>query len=110
MKRSKSYPTYTCNDRRSWKEKWLAEQWGRHLINLCANGVHKVLKVDDIEQLHRDIDKEPIIKNSMADISALMVATFEKFLSPVLVVCHMVNNTEGFVTSKTSKQEEPENE
>ena len=29
---------------------------GRHLINLYSNGVHKVLKIDDIEQLRRDIE------------------------------------------------------
>ena len=32
---------------------------GRHLINLYSNGVSKVLKIDDIEQLRRDIDEDP---------------------------------------------------
>ena len=43
---------------------------GRHLINLYSNGVSKVLKIDDIEQLHRDIDEDPMIKDLMADIVA----------------------------------------
>ena len=51
---------------------------GRHLNNLYSNGVSKVLKIDDIEQLRRDIDKDPIIKDSMADIGVLMVTAFEK--------------------------------
>ena len=32
---------------------------GRHFINLYSNGVSKVLKIDDIEQLRRDIDEDP---------------------------------------------------
>ena len=44
----------------------------------------------------------------MVDIGALMVTTFGKWLSPVLVACHMANHTEVFVTAKTTKQEEQE--
>ena len=77
---------------------------GRHLINLYSNGIHKVLKINNIEQLRRDINEDPIIKDSMADIGSLMLSTFGKWLSPVLVACHTTNHTEGFVT----KQEEPE--
>ena len=32
---------------------------GRHLINLYFKQVCKVLKIDDIDQLHRDIDEDP---------------------------------------------------
>ena len=46
----------------------------------------------------------------MADIGILMVSTFGKWLSPILVACHTANHTEGFVTTKTSKQEELEEE
>ena len=75
---------------------------GGHLIKLYSNGVSKVLKIDDIEQLCRDIDEDPIIKDSMADIGALMVSTFGKWLSPVLIACHTANHTKGFVTAETT--------
>ena len=78
---------------------------GRYLINLYSNGVCKVLKVDDIEQLRKDIDEDPIIKDSMADISASMVTTFRKWLSPVLVACHTANHIEGFVRTTKQKDE-----
>ena len=55
---------------------------GSHFINLYLNGLSKVLKIDDIEQLRRDIDEDPIIKDSMADIGILMVSTFGKWSSP----------------------------
>ena len=42
----------------------------------------------------------------MADIGALMVAMFGKWLSPALVACHTANYTKGFVTAKTTKQEQ----
>ena len=35
---------------------------GRHFIKLYSNGVSKVLKIDDIEQLRRDIDEDPLSK------------------------------------------------
>ena len=53
-----------------------------HFINPYSNGVSKLLKIDDIEQLPRDIDEDPIIKDSMADIGILMISTFGK-LGPV---------------------------
>ena len=34
----------------------------------------------------------------MADIGALMVSTFRKWLSPILIACHTANHTQGFVT------------
>ena len=61
---------------------------GRHLINLYSNGVCKVLKIDDIEQLRREtLMKTQSSKDSMADIGLLMVTTFEKWLSPILIAC-----------------------
>ena len=38
---------------------------GRHLINLYSNTVHKVLKINDVEQLHRDINEDLIIKDTI---------------------------------------------
>ena len=81
---------------------------GRHFINLYSNRVSKVLKIDNIEQLRRDFGKDPIIKDSMADIDALMVTTFVKWFSPILVVCHTANHAEGFVTASSWKEQQPE--
>ena len=61
---------------------------GRCLIKLYSNGVNKFLEIDDIKHLCRDIGEDPIIKNSMMDIGALMVSTSGKWLSPVVIACH----------------------
>ena len=82
----------------------------RHLIKLYSNRVRKALKINNTEQLCRDIDEDSIIKESMADIGILMVSTFGKWLSPILVSCHTANHTESFATAKSSKQEELEQE
>ena len=82
---------------------------GRHLINLYSSGIRTVLKIDDIAQLRRDIAEDPIIKDSKADISILMVTTFGKWLSPILIACHTLKHTK-YMTAKTTKQEELEEE
>ena len=105
MKRLKSYTTYTCNGRQQVKGEMTGRAMGRHFINLYSNGVSKVLKIDNIEQLRRDIDEDPIIKDSMEDIGALMVTIFGKWLSPALVACHTANHAEGFMmTTSTGEQ------
>ena len=70
---------------------------GTHVVNLYSRGVSRVLKIDNVEQLRRDIDNDPIIKESMADVGALMVGTFGRFLAPFLIAAHTANHTEGFV-------------
>ena len=55
---------------------------GKHLIKIYSNGVSKVLRIDDMEQLRKDIDEDPIIKDSMTDIGGLMISTFGK-------LCHL---------------------
>ena len=72
---------------------------GKHLIKIYSNGVSKVLRIDDIEQLRKDIYEDPIIKDSMAGIGTLMVSTFGKGLSPILVACHTANHTQGFIAT-----------
>ena len=67
---------------------------GKHLIKIYSNGVSKVLRIDDMKQLRKDIDEDP-----MADIGALMVSTFGKWLSPILIACHTANHTQGFTTT-----------
>ena len=44
----------------------------------------------------------------MADIGALMVNTFGKWLSPILIVCHTVNHTQGFMTADNAQDVEQE--
>ena len=71
----------------------------KHLIKIYSNGVSKVLRIDDIEQLRNHIDEDPIIKDSMVGIGALMVSAFGKLLSPILIACHTANHRQGFVTT-----------
>ena len=47
-----------------------------------------------------EIDNDPIIKESMADVGALMVGTFGRYLAPLLIAAHTANHAEGFVTEK----------
>ena len=67
---------------------------GTHITNLYSNGVSKVLNIDSVENLRKDIENDPIIKDSMADIGALMVGTFGRLLAPILVTCHTFNHAE----------------
>ena len=82
----------------------------KHLIKIYSNGVSKVLRIDDMEQLRKDIDKDPIIKASMADIGALMVSTFGKWLSLILIACHTANHTQGFMTTDYAQASAAEQE
>ena len=70
---------------------------GKHIVNLYSQNISRILKIDDVDQLPRDINEDPVIKDSMANIGALMVCTFGKFLTPLLVIAHTANHTEGFV-------------
>ena len=83
---------------------------GKHLIKIYSNRVGKVLRIDDMEQLRNDIDKDPIIKDSMADIGALMVSTFGKWLSAILIVCHTANHTQGSMTTDYAQGSDVEEE
>ena len=65
---------------------------GTHVTNLYSNWVSKVLNIDSVENLRKDIENDPIIKDSMADIGALMVGTFGRLLAPLLVMAHTANH------------------
>ena len=58
-----------------------------------------MLRIDDIEQLRKDIEEDPIIKDSMAYIGALMISTFGKYMSPISMACHTANHTQGFMNN-----------
>ena len=83
---------------------------GKHLIKIYLNGVSKVLRIDDMEQLRKDIDEDPIIKDSMTDIGGLMVSTFGKWLSPILIACHRANHAQGFMTTYYAQESNVEQE
>lgn len=70
---------------------------GTHVVSMYSKGVSRVLKIDNVEQLRKDIDSDPIIKDSMADVGALLVGTFGRFLAPLLIAAHTANHAEGFV-------------
>ena len=107
MKRSKSYvqDIHTMADKSQERNDSL-EQWGDILINLYSNRVCKVPKIDDIDQLCRDINEDPIIKGLyVTDINALNGKyLWEVVVTSLSCLSSLANHTAGFVT----KQEEPE--
>ena len=74
----------------------------KHVVNLYSVGVSKILKIDSTDQLRKDIDSDPVIRESMADIGALLVGAFGRFLKPLLIAAHTANHTEGFVQDETN--------
>ena len=72
----------------------------KHVVNLYSVGVSRILKIGSTDQLRRDIDSDPVIRESMADIGALLVGTFGRFLTPLLIAAHTA--TEGFVQDETN--------
>ena len=83
------------------KEDKTGKAVGTHIVNLYSNGISKLISINDVNKLKKDIEDDPIIKDSMADIGALLVGTFGKLLSPMLVVAHTVNNSEQFTKNIT---------
>ena len=77
-----------------------AENTGRavsgHLVNFYSQNISRVLRIDDIDALRQDIDHDPIIKDSMANIGYLMVNLFGSYLAPVLIAAHTANHAQGF--------------
>ena len=71
----------------------------KHVVKLYSTGVSRFLKIDSIEQLRQDIDDDPIIIDSMAEVGALLVSAFGPWLSPLLVVAHTANRCQGLQSS-----------
>ena len=84
-----------------YKAENTAKTMGKHIVNLYSNGVDKLLKIDDLKQLKKDINDDPIIRDSMADIGGLLLITLGKWLSPMLIACHTANHLD-----RTKKEEE----
>ena len=76
----------------------------KHVVNLYSTGVSRFLKIDSIEQLRRDIDNDPIIKDSMAEVGVLLVSAFGPWLSPLLVLAHTANHTVRFCNAEEVMQ------
>ena len=49
-------------------------------------------KTENVKKLQEDIENGPIIRDQMASLGCLLVCTFVKFLAPVLVAAHKVDN------------------
>ena len=63
-----------------------------------------------MEQFRKDIEEDPFIKDAMTDVGVLMISTFGKFLSPILMACHMANHTQGFMTTDCAQASAVEQE
>ena len=81
-----------------------------HVVSMYSKGVSRVFKIDSVEQLRKDIDDDPIIKESMADIGALLVGIFGKFLTPLLIGAHTANHVEGFTQGGVEEENSTINE
>ena len=81
-----------------------AEKTGKavsaHAINLYSKGVSRFLKINNVDQLRKDIDEDPIIKESMAGVGGLLVGTFGPYLTPILIAAHTANHIEGFAETE----------
>ena len=88
---NKTYVEYEQRELNEKSEK-TGKVFGKHVINLYSTGISRVVKIRDAKKLCQDIENDPIIKDQMADLGFLLVRTFGKFLAPVLVVVHTVNN------------------
>ena len=77
-------------------------------MNLYSTGVSKIVKIDSIDQLREDIEEDPIIRDSMAEVGALLVEAFGRYLAPLLVLAHTTNQSEGFVKGENVMQPEGE--
>jgi hypothetical protein len=78
--------------------KYKAEKTGEavtaHMTNLYANTISKLVSIDSVDKLRKDITDDPIIRDSMADVGAILVGTFGKLLAPILLGCHTLNHVE----------------
>ena len=92
----KLHSKYTQKDLQHKGEKTGKAMW-KHLIKIYSNGVSKVLRIDDMEQLRKDIDEDH--QRLYGRHWCSYVSTFGKWLSPILIACHTANHTQGFMTT-----------
>ena len=51
-------------------------RWFHAIISIYSKGVSRVLNIDSVEQLRKEIDGDPIIKGSMTDVGALLAGGY----------------------------------
>ena len=68
-----------------------------------------IVKIDSIDKLRKDIDEDPIIRDSMAEVGALLFERFGRYLAPLLVLAHTANRREGFVENVMQVEDNIEN-
>ena len=61
----------------------------KHVVNFYSTGVSKIVKIDSIDQLSKDMDEDLIIRDLRAEVGALLVETFGRFLAPLLVCMYV---------------------
>ena len=93
IKINEIYDQYLQNEFREKSEK-TGRVVASHVINLYSNGACKFLRIDSLEGLKRDINNDPIIRDSMAEIGGLLVYTFGRALAPILVIAHTANHVD----------------
>ena len=49
-----------------------------------------IVKIDSIDKLRKDIDEDPIIRDSMAEVGALLFERFGRYLAPLLVLARQI--------------------
>lgn len=72
-------------------------------ISMYAKVVGSVVSIDSAEGLRADIEEDPIIKDSMADLGILVYSAFGRFLTPLLVVAHTVHHCQ-LTVSKSGEE------
>ena len=95
----KLYDDYHQNEMRLKAEK-TGKPVGKHLINLYSQCISRFLKIDDIDQMCKEIEEDLVIKDCMPDVGEVMVSTFGRFLAPLLLIAHTANHTEGFFSEE----------
>lgn len=79
-------------------------------ISMYSKVVGRVVQLDSAESLCKDIEEDPIIKDSMADLGLLVYSAFGNFLTPLLVAAHTVNHCQIPVSKVGEEQEEVKEE
>lgn len=83
----KLYHEYHQNDAKN-KAEMTGKVVSNHVVSMYSKGMSRMLKIDSVEQLREDIDSDPIIRESMVEIGALLVGTFDRYLTPLLIASH----------------------
>ena len=58
----------------------------KHVVNLYSTGVSKIVKIDSIDQLRKDIDEDPIIRDYMAEVGTLLAVSYTHLTLPTILL------------------------